>query len=64
MLPDAESPEEHNAILKSWCDKGLQSYGHFCAQMLSKTWKRIENERIFTLQTFLKKVNHLTRFDD
>ena len=48
---------------KRSCDEGLQSYGDFCAQAQSKTRKRIENERIFTFQGSVKKVNHLARFD-
>ena len=32
--------------------------------MQSKTWKRIENGRIFTFQAFVKKANHLALFDD
>ena len=34
------------------------------AQAQSKTWKRIENERIFAFQAIVKKTNHLARFDD
>ena len=40
---------------KRLCDKGLQSYGHFCAQMQSKSQKRIEN----TFQAIVKKVDFL-----
>ena len=29
---------------KRSCDKGLPSYGHLCAQVQSKTWKRMEME--------------------
>ena len=42
---------------KRSCDEGLQNYGHCCAQVQSKTWKRIENRRIFTFKgahSFLK----------
>ena len=39
-------------LRKRLCDEGLSSYGHFCAQAQSKTWKRIENERIFTFQAW------------
>ena len=46
------------------CNEGLQSYGHFCAQVQSKTQKRIENDRIFTFQMFVKKANHPKRFND
>ena len=46
---------------KRLCNKGLQSYGRFCAQVQSKSRKRIE---IFTFQAFVKKANHLARFND
>ena len=45
-------------LRKRLCHEGLPSYGHFCAQAQSKAQKRIENERIFTFQTFVKKANH------
>ena len=49
---------------KRSCNEGLQSYGRFYAQVQSKTQKRIENYRIFTFQAFVKKANHLARFND
>ena len=49
---------------KRLCNEGLQSYGRFCAQAQLKIQKRIEDERIFTFQVFVKKVNHLASFND
>ena len=51
-------------LRKKLCNEGPQSYGGVCAQVQSKTGKRIENERIFTFQAFVKLANHLARFDD
>ena len=48
---------------KILCNEGLPSYGRFCAPAQSKTQKRIESERIFTFQ-FMKKANHLARFNN
>ena len=42
---------------KRLCDEGLQSYGHFCAQVQSKLRKSLN-------QALMKKANHLTRFND
>ena len=36
-------------FIKRLCDEGLRTYGRFCAQGQSKTQKRIENEKIFTV---------------
>ena len=51
-------------LRKRLCDVGLPGYWCFCAQAQLKKRKRIENERIFTFQAFVKKANHLARFDD
>ena len=50
--------------LRESCNEGLPSYGLFCAQAQLKTRRRIQNEKIFTFQVFVKKANHLACFDD
>ena len=44
--------------------KSCQVIWPFCVQMQSKARKRIENERIFTFQAFVKKANHLAHFNE
>ena len=43
--------------------KDCQVVTFLCPDVV-KTWKRIENRRISTFQTFVKKAYHLARFDD
>ena len=43
--------------------KGCQVMG-IIMQGAVKTQKKIKNKRTFTFQAFMKKANHLTRFDD
>ena len=49
---------------KRLCDEGLPSYMRFCAQAQSKVRKRMENERIFIFQVFVKEANHFACFND
>ena len=46
---------------KRSCDLGLQSYGRFCAQVQSKSWKRVEK---VTFQAIVKEVSCFACFDD
>ena len=49
---------------KRLCNEGLQNNGHLCAQVQSKTWKRIQNERVFSFKASVYKVNYLACFGD
>ena len=61
ILPDAESREEHDAILKKIVQ---QRTAKLWAFLCTSAVKLMEKDRKFTFQAIVKKANRLARSDD